>query len=121
MASHTSRIVDLETQMASVQLQLESQHQDLKTAIAELAASTKDNLDALAASFARSREKSPVRSPPQSQAPFAEAQHFRSPQRRPSLLDHYPRLEFSYFSGSDPHVWVIKCHKLFILYSIPEE
>ncbi|CAL1394781.1 unnamed protein product [Linum trigynum] len=121
MASHTSRIVDLETQMASVQLQLESQHQDLKTAIAELAASTKDNLDALAASFARSREKSLVHTAPQSQAPFANAQHFRSPQKRSSLLDHYPRLEFSYFSGSDPLVWVIKCNKLFLLYSIPEE
>ncbi|CAL1379503.1 unnamed protein product [Linum trigynum] len=129
MASHTSRIVDLETQMASVQLQLESQHQDLKsqhqelkTAIAELAASTKDNIDALAASFTRSREKSPIRLAPQSQAPFSDQQHFRGQQqRRPSILDHYPRMEFSYFSGSDPHVWVSRCNKLFHLYSIPEE
>ncbi|CAL1357428.1 unnamed protein product [Linum trigynum] len=121
MASHTSRIVDLETQMASVQLQLESQHQDLKAAIAELAASTKDSIEALTASFGRNREKSPIRSPPHSQAPFADQQHFRHPQRRPSILDHYPRLEFSYFSGTDPHVWVSKCTKLFHLYAIPEE
>ncbi|CAL1414734.1 unnamed protein product [Linum trigynum] len=122
MASNTSRIIDLEAQMASVQLQLDSHHQDLKSAIAELAASTKDNIDALAASFARSREKSPIGSSSPSLDSVADQHNFRQQQqRRPSILDHYPRLEFSYFSGSDPHVWVSKCNKLFHLYSIPEE
>ncbi|CAL1379573.1 unnamed protein product [Linum trigynum] len=111
MASNTSRIIDLEAQMAYVQLQLDSHDQDLKTAIAELAVSTKDNMDALAASFARSREKSPIGSPSHSQDPVADQHKFRQQQqRRPSILDHYPRLGFSYFSGSDPHVWVIKCN-----------
>ncbi|CAL1382814.1 unnamed protein product [Linum trigynum] len=122
MATHTSRIVDLETQMAAVQQKLDSQHQDLKSAIAELAASTKDNIDALTASLTRLRDQSPRRSSPSgSQSHFPDPPPFLSQHHRPSLLDHYPRLEFSYFSGTDPHVWVSKCAKLFNLYSIPED
>ncbi|CAL1360699.1 unnamed protein product [Linum trigynum] len=77
MATNTSRIVDLETQMTAVQQKMDLQHQDLKSAIAELAASTKDNIDALSASLARLRDKSPSRSSPSgSQAPFTEAPPF---------------------------------------------
>ncbi|CAL1354420.1 unnamed protein product [Linum trigynum] len=120
MASNTSRIVDLETQMADVQLKMASQHQELKDAIAAMAASTKDHIDAMAASFSRSRDKSPIQSPP-SQSHFGDHQQFRGSQSRSTILDHYPRLEFSHFSGVDPHAWLSKCSKLFLLYSIPEE
>ncbi|CAL1411717.1 unnamed protein product [Linum trigynum] len=56
MAKNTSSIVDLETQMAEVQLKLDTQYQDLKEAICALAATTKDNIDTLAASIARVRQ-----------------------------------------------------------------
>ncbi|CAL1394161.1 unnamed protein product [Linum trigynum] len=55
MATNTSRIIDLEAQMADVQLKMVSQHQELKDAIAALAASTKDHIDTMAASFSWSR------------------------------------------------------------------
>ncbi|CAL1379610.1 unnamed protein product [Linum trigynum] len=62
MATNTSHIIDLEAQMAAVQLKLYSEDQDLKDAIAALAASTKDHIDALTVTFAHSREKSSVHS-----------------------------------------------------------
>ncbi|CAL1379368.1 unnamed protein product [Linum trigynum] len=82
MALHTSRIVDLETQMAEVRVQINTQHQDLKEAISALAASTKDNINALAASITCRWEKSSVQSPPRADAgTFDEPQHFRHQQR----------------------------------------
>ncbi|CAL1388435.1 unnamed protein product [Linum trigynum] len=122
MAPNTSRIVDLENKMDAVQQKMDLQHQDLKSSIVELAASTKDNIHALIAFLTRFREKSPLHSfSADSQANFAEPPPFRSQSRRETLLDHYPRLEFSYFSGSDPHVWVTKSAKFFHLYSIPKD
>ncbi|CAL1384196.1 unnamed protein product [Linum trigynum] len=103
MATNTSRIVDLENQMVAVQVKLDTQHQDLKDTIVVLAASRKENIDALTASITRLQEKLSIRSLPHADpGHFTDHQHFRHQQRRPSLLDHYLRLEFSYFSGSEP-------------------
>ncbi|CAL1381407.1 unnamed protein product [Linum trigynum] len=94
MVMNTSRIVDLETQMVEVKQQMASQHHELKDAISTLEASKKENIDALMASLANLREHSPVQSSPHSiHGQSLEHHHFRQHQSRPTILDHYPRLE----------------------------
>ncbi|CAL1400470.1 unnamed protein product [Linum trigynum] len=78
MAKHTSRIVELELQMANVRQQMDSQHTDLKAAIAALASSTKENLEAITASLSHLREKSPIRAQhPANHEPLFDNQQFR--------------------------------------------
>ncbi|CAL1377942.1 unnamed protein product [Linum trigynum] len=93
MASNTSRIIVLETQMAAIKQQMDSRHRDLKAAIAALADSTKASIDALTDSLEQRRDVSRVRSPwHASPNQFADPQPFIPPPRQSLILD--------------PHVWV---------------
>ncbi|CAL1381416.1 unnamed protein product [Linum trigynum] len=93
MATNTTRILVLETQMAAIKQQINSRHRDLKAAIAALAASTKASIDALTDSLEQRREDSTVCSPWHATPnQFADLQQFSLPPRRSLILD--------------PHVWV---------------
>ncbi|CAN1751344.1 Transposon Ty3-I Gag-Pol polyprotein [Linum perenne] len=41
--------------------------------------------------------------------------------RHDQLAAHLPKLDFPYFSGTDPTSWVRKCAKLFTIHQIPDE